>query len=129
MFEQASRLKLRFDTPQGFLSIEDLWDLPLSSTKPGRANLDDIAIALHNKTKNESISFVNATKPDPGATLALDVVKRVIEVKMEENRVAAEARDRAVRKQKLLEVLARKEDASLEQSSEEDIRKMIDALA
>lgn len=31
IFEQASRQKLRFETSAGKLSIEDLWDLPLTS--------------------------------------------------------------------------------------------------
>ena len=31
MFQKASRLKLRFDSPKGLLSVEDLWDLPLTS--------------------------------------------------------------------------------------------------
>ena len=30
-FEQAVRLKLRFNSPKGLLSVEDLWDLPLTS--------------------------------------------------------------------------------------------------
>ena len=31
MFTKASRLKLRFQSPAGLLSSEDLWDLPLTS--------------------------------------------------------------------------------------------------
>jgi hypothetical protein len=36
LFASASRLSLRFDTPQGQLSTEDLWSLPLSTNRaPG----------------------------------------------------------------------------------------------
>ena len=30
MFEKATRLKLRFDTPHGMLVLEDLWEIPLN---------------------------------------------------------------------------------------------------
>ena len=46
IFEQASRLKLRFPSPLGTLSTEDLWHLPLTSTT-GKANLNDIGKALN----------------------------------------------------------------------------------
>ena len=47
IFEMATRKKIRFNSPQGDLSTEDLWDLPLSSKVNGKANLDDIAKDLH----------------------------------------------------------------------------------
>ena len=49
-FEKASRIRLRFDTPQGSLTVEDLWQLPLTS-RTGRANLDDIAKSLNRQLK------------------------------------------------------------------------------
>lgn len=42
IFEQASREKVRFQTQVGQVSVEDLWELPLSS-KANKPNLDDIA--------------------------------------------------------------------------------------
>lgn len=51
IFEQTSRLKLRFDTTKGMLTAEDLWDLPLTSDA-GKANLDDVAQSLHRELKD-----------------------------------------------------------------------------
>ena len=44
MFEKASRIKLRYSTNRGVLSVEDLWDLSLEQ-------LDPIAINLSKRLK------------------------------------------------------------------------------
>ena len=60
MFERATREKFRFNSPQGALSAEDLWDLPLTSDRANRANLNDIAKELNKtlKAKNDEEYFV-----------------------------------------------------------------------
>lgn len=45
MFEKASRIKLRYSTNRGVLSVEDLWDLSLEQ-------LDPIAINLNKSLKH-----------------------------------------------------------------------------
>lgn len=129
MFEQASRLKLRISTTKGELSVEDLWDLPLTSMS-GKANLNDIAKGLHRKLKNsDEISFVDAVvSTDTVTQLSFDLVKHVIDVRLAENVIAATLRDNKEKKAKILEILARKEDESLLSASPEDLRAMIAAL-
>lgn len=126
MFEKASRLKLTFASSQGLLSVEDLWDLPLTSSK-GRANLDDLARDLHKQLKNgEDVSFVNKeTKSDPVIQLKFDIVKHVIEVKLAENEAAATARANAEKKQQLLGLIASKENEALAGKSLDELRAMI----
>jgi hypothetical protein len=127
MFEQATRLKLRFETSRGMLSVEDLWDLPLSSQRG--VSLDEIAISLHNALKHDTISFVDDTeKPDPRLQLSFDLVKHVIDVRKAENKVAAEARAKAEQKQKILGIIARKEDMALEGMDIDKLREMIGTL-
>jgi len=131
IFEQASRTPLRFGTGQGLVSTEDLWNLPLQS-KPGstRTSLDDIAKILHKQLKeSEETSFVTPTKTtDPVTQLCFDIVKHIIDVRIAESAAAAERRANTEKKQKLLEILARKQDAMPELASEEEIRAMINAL-
>ena len=127
MFEQAARLKLRFETVRGMLSVEDLWDLPLTSQHG--VSLDDIAIALHHQLKHDTVSFVDdSEKPDAGLQLSFDLVKHVIDVRKVENRIAAEARAKSEQKQKILGVIARKEDLALEGMDIDKLREMIGAL-
>lgn len=126
MFEQAARMKLRFDTARGALSAEDLWDLPLTSTRG--PSLNDIAIGLHHALKHDTISFVDDERLDPRLQLGFDIVKHVIDVRKEENRIAAEARAKAEQKQKILGILARKEDAELEGKSMDELRALIGAM-
>ena len=126
MFEQASRQKLRFDTLKGLLSVEDLWDLPLT----GPVSLDTIAIDLHRQTQADSnVSFViTDRKTDPSVQLRFDIVRHVIDVRLEEKKTADDAREASVKKQKLLAILARKEDAALEGASVDELRRMVAEL-
>ena len=89
IFEQATRAKLRFATPKGTLSVEDLWELPLTS-KTGQANLDDIAKGLHRELKaNDEVSFVEEkTTANTVTNLKFEVVKSVINTLVVERKAA-----------------------------------------
>ena len=131
IFEQAARQKLRFESSKGTLSVEHLWDLPLTSTVEGKANLDSIAIGLHHELKNSTeVSFVTSSKkPNDELQLKFDIVKHIIDVRVAENATAATARANAEKRQQLLELKARKESEKLGETSIEDLDKMIAALS
>ena len=137
IFEAASRAKVRFQTDRGNLSVEDLWDLPLTSTK-SNANLDQIARDLHNKIQRETVSFINPNPtqdpltPVSGAkaidTLKFDIVKHVIGVRVAESQAALAEGARRQQKAKILELLARKQDAALESKSEDELKALLESL-
>ena len=131
IFEQATRRKLRFQVTGGAVSVEDLWDLPLTS-RSNRPNLDDIARMLNRQIKQtgEEVSFVEpaSSTANDELNLRFELVKYVINVRVQENRAAAEKQDRAAKKQQLLEILSRKENAELEGKSVEELRAMVNAL-
>lgn len=129
MFEKAARLKIRFDSPAGQLSVEDLWDLPLTSTAK-RANLDEIAIHLNRALKDTTTeSFVKkATPKNDELQLKFDIVRHVIKVRLEENEAESLKKSNAERKQKLLAILAEKQDADLKGKSTEELQKLINEL-
>lgn len=127
IFEKASRAKLRFSTPRGVLSVEDVWELPL---KGGNTNLDDIAKALHRETKDDSeMSFVD-DPPEPNEELLLkfSVVKHVIGVRLEEQKAAANAEANRQRKQQILAIIADKETESLKRKGIDKLRALVEDL-
>ena len=129
MFEKASRLKLRFETARGLFTAEDLWDLPLTSPR-GNPNLDDIAIALNKRLKEVTTeSFVTkTTRSNEALQLSFDIVKHVIEVKLAENEEAKKKTEQKQRKDRILEILAHKQDKALEDLPIEELQKLAEAL-
>ena len=128
MFDKATRMKIRFETTKGALTVEDLWDLPLTSAR--YANLNDIAKGINRELKaSGEEDFVSpATKADETLALKLAVVKHIIGVRLAENEEAKLIADKRAQKEKLLELIARKQDQELEGKSLEDLQKMVEAL-
>jgi chemotaxis signal transduction protein len=126
-FEKASRLKLRFETAKGFLAIEDLWDLPL---RGNGTSLNSLAKNLNRKIKDEGEEdFVSpSTRANEVLGLQFDLVKHVIEIRLAEAEAAAQVREKKEKKQKLLEIISKKQDAALEQTPVEDLEKMLAEL-
>jgi len=131
IFAIASRKKFRFSTPQGHLTVEDLWDIPLSSTRTNTANLDAIAIGINRELKStdDTVSFVNETSiKNEDLRTKFDVVLEVIKIKKEENVAALEASKNRALKQRLLEIKSKRQDESLETLTEEELDARIAAL-
>jgi len=129
LFEQATRGKLRFSTDRGVLTVEQLWDMPLQSKT--NFDLDTIAKGVNRELKAVGEESFVATSTNPAAgvlTLKLDVLKHIIGVKMNENKIAAERSARTEERQKLLGILDKKQDAALEELTPEQIRERLAKL-
>jgi len=129
MYEVALRNKLRFESPKGPLSLEHLWDVPLRSRT--NFNLDTIARTASRDLKETSEESFVATRKSPKQTLAevkLELVKHVIAVKLAEEEKAEKRADAVKRKEKLTEILERKQDAKFEEMDEAAIRKELAEL-
>jgi hypothetical protein len=129
LFLKATQKKLRFESPQGLLTVEDLWDLPLTATGK-RANLDDLAIALDAEVrKTPTTSFVKKTTKAVGDTkLRFDIVMQIIEIRQVEADAAEQESKRRAQKQHILSLIARKEDEALAGKSVDELKSMIDQL-
>lgn len=128
MFEKATRQKLRFQTDKGLLSVEDLWDLPLTSLRG--TNLDDIARGLHSQLKNSNdVSFVvKERKSNESVQLAFDIVKHIIDVKLVERDAAQLAASAKEKKQQIMQLIANKEQSALAEMPLDELRKMVEAM-
>jgi hypothetical protein len=128
-FIQATRTKLRFASTRGLLSVEDLWDLPLTSTK-NQPNLDSIAVELYTRMQTQpTISFVNSSPTNsPTDELALNIVKYIINIRMEEDKLKLAKAQAAQKKQQLLSIMERKQNEQLEGLSLAELQAAIEAL-
>ena len=122
VFEQASRQRLRFKGANGMLSTEDLWSLSLP-------RLDEIAKVIRKELRDSEESFIEEKKTNATAELMFAVVKRVIDVRLEEREAKAKAKENSERRQKLLAALENKQNAVLDGMSVEEIQKELTALS
>jgi len=128
IFEQATRKKLRFTTSRGPLTVEDLWELPLTS-KTERPNLDAIAIELHEAIEAQGTkSFVKAAKKDEILQLKFDVVKHIIDVKEAENAAKVEENTKQAKREHLDRLIGQAEDRELASKTPEELRALRNAL-
>ena len=127
IFEKASRRKLRFGTNVGLLSVEDLWDLPLTE---GKVNLNDLAKSVNKLIKDDDEDFVKvrkrATKEESDNKLRLEILKRIIEVRVEEKERKEKALERKREKELIANIITEKQNEELKNKSIEELKKMIE---
>lgn len=130
IFAIASRKKLRFDTPQGLLCAEDLWDLPLKTTRAGRASLDGIAVQLNKEIKeSDTTSFVDeAPAANDDLKTQFDIALHIIAVRKAENQAEETKRANAEKKQQILSLIADKQNEELKGKSLEELNALVAAL-
>lgn len=118
-FEYAVRTKLRFQF-KGQLSVEDLWDLTPTE-------LDAIFKSLNAQAKQASEeSLLQAkTAADAVTEIKIDIVKHIVNTKLAEAQAKQEERVLKQQEQKIKELIAAKQEASLENKSEEELQQIL----
>jgi hypothetical protein len=119
MFEKATREKLRFQH-KGLLSVEDLWDLNVNE-------LDTIYRSLNKQQKSVQEESLLETRSKSNTTLDLqiDIIKHIVTVKLNEKAEQESRKEKSEKKQKLMSILAQKQDADLQNKSAEELQKML----
>lgn len=122
MFEVALRNQFRFPF-RGNATVEDLWVL-------GVVDLDSVFRDLSKelkKTSEESLLDVESTKNEE-LKLKIKIVEYIFTVKVREEKERKSNAEKQIRKQELLKALKEKQDKTLTEMDEGEIRKMIDEL-
>jgi len=123
LFEKASRLKLLFNAGKGLVSTEDLWDLSLKE-------LNAIAKTLNKELKEtaEEDFLGEKSKEDTLTKLRFDIVLHILNTKKDEKKNREEAQERKAERERILSIIERKDNESLENMSKEDLLKKLDEL-
>ena len=122
MFELATREKYRFPF-KGMINVEDLWDLSIE-------DLDVVFKNLNRELKQYDEESLITSSDVRNATLLnkIAIVKHIAEFKMEEAEFRRTERERANQRQKIMSILADKQNDSLNSKSIEELKAMLEDL-
>lgn len=119
-YKKAAKYKLRFASQRGVLTTEQLFELPINE-------LDVMAVNLQKEYKSsggESFLEVKSTK-DKMAKLRFDIVLDVLNTKVDDASKAAKSLDTKAHNQKILGLIAEKQEGELKGKSIEELEAMI----
>jgi len=119
VFEVAVTEKFRFPF-RGQITVEDLFDLNVK-------DLDAVFKTLNSQLKQvqeESLLEVKS-KQDKELDMKIEIVKHIVKQKLEEQDARLKEKEKKEQKQKILEILADKQDESLKNKSVEELQAML----
>jgi hypothetical protein len=87
IYKTGMKLKLRFETSRGQLTIEQLFDLPLISKT--KVSLNDVAVTISDSITDKKDFVGVGANNNKIAELKLEIVKDIIETKKLENEIKA----------------------------------------
>lgn len=119
-YKQLTRLKSRFTTSSGVLSVEQLWDLDVKE-------LDKLAVSLEEQYKNsKGKSFLDKkTTKDKTLKLQFDVVLDILNTKVEEQETLKDAKQVKEHNEKIYSLIKQKEDGKLAEMSIEELESQL----
>lgn len=108
LFEIATRNRYRF-TYKGVMTVEDLWDLSVDA-------LDATFKTLNRQKKTADEDSLLAVKSAEDTELAnkIELVKYIVSIKLAEADERVNAAEKKAQRDKILAIMAKKQDAALE---------------
>lgn len=120
LFKVAVKKKYRFNF-KGQLTVEDLWDLSVE-------DLDKIYKNLKSQQKNASEESLldTVTKEDRELSNKIEIIKSIVTDKLAAAERAKKAAEKKAQNQRILEIMADKQDAALKEKSLEELQAMLE---
>ena len=121
IYETAIRNKYRFPY-KGMITIEDLWDLNFAA-------LDNIYKTLNAEKKQDSEdSLITPAVANTEIENKIAIVKYVYEVKKAEADARKLASENQKKKERIMEIIANRQDAALQNMSDDELKAMLESL-
>ena len=124
IFEQASRLKLRFSTTRGLLTTEQLWELSLTDLNKLYINVNEEVSA----TSTKGLIKDTETKTDKENSLRLELIERIYTVRKEEKEAKEQRIALQSQKARLEQLIQTKKDEALTNLPVEELEKQLKEL-
>ena len=123
LFELATRERYRFPW-HGLISVEDLWQLPQEELN----NIYKQLMDSKRKTEVDSLMVEKTKENSQALDNCIDIVKYIFQYKEDQKNAAIKAKEKAEKKQRILELMAKKQDEAMAEKSVEELEAMLEEL-
>ena len=122
LFEVAVREQYRFHY-KGVQTVEDLWQM-------GLQDLDSLFKILSKQLKElaEESLLDTPQKANQELSNKVDIIKYIVKTKNEESLKLQEKQNKRIQRNKILELLANKQQQTMENKTEEELLEMLEKL-
>jgi len=120
IFEQASKLKLRFFTTKGLLSTEQLWDISIKE-------LDILAVSLEKQleTTETKTFLVEKTQENKTLKLMFDLALYILKSKVAEQELLKNLKEKKAKQEKIMSLIEDKQEDALKNLPIEELEKLL----
>jgi tryptophan 2,3-dioxygenase len=119
LFKIATKKKYRFNY-KGQVTVEDLWDLSVEELDKIYKNLKSLQ-----KNASEESLLQTVTKEDKELNNKIEIIKTIVTDKLAAKDRAMKAASQRAQNQRILEIMADKQDAALKEKSIEELQNML----
>ena len=119
LFKVATKKKYRFNY-KGQVTVEDLWDLSVEELDKIYKNLKSLQ-----KNASEESLLQTVTKEDKELNNKIEIIKTIVTDKLAAKDRAIKAASQRAQNQRILEIMADKQDAALKEKSIEELQNML----